>query len=266
MKNIDLVEITNTTLKEVKKHEIVTPSIFSNVFYNIANDLGVLNKFNNDEIDTFSNIVSKVVDIQEQTKESAKSLSENAKEAKIAIANKDTTTLNAVEDKMDILLEKIIKLQEQVYLDELTKIYNRKYLFDEILEFDYFKEDGVISFVDLDKFKIINDTYGHIVGDKVLILIANMLNTQEDTHAIRYGGDEFIIVSSKSIKEVEEFFEKMSAKLLSKKFKHQDRTFKVGISYGVESFKKGDAFSEVIEKVDEKMYQQKKLKKQAQLA
>jgi diguanylate cyclase (GGDEF)-like protein len=256
-----LIELTNASLKEIRKHEIITPSLYSSIFYDKAKELGLLDKFEKDEIDNVENIISKVQSIQNETKESAKTLNENAKEAQKAILKKDTSSLFNVENKMDSLLERIAKLQEQVYRDELTKVYNRKYLFEEVLEDDSFKKDGNITFIDLDKFKIINDTYGHIIGDKVLIMIATMINRYEGGDAIRYGGDEFILVSDQPIIEVQKFFEEIEQKLAKKSFKHQDRTFKVGFSYGIESFEAGESFNEIVERVDVKMYQQKKEKK-----
>ena len=262
MKNKHLVELTNTSLKEIRKHEVVTPSLYSSVFYDKAKELGLLNHFSKEEIDNVENITSKVKNLQDETNESAKNLSENAKTAKEAIINKDTTSLAKIEDNMDSLLSKIAKLQEQIYLDELTKIYNRKYLFEEVLTDDVFKEKGVVTFIDLDKFKIINDTYGHIIGDKVLIMLANMIKSCEKCKAIRYGGDEFIVISDHSEKEVETFFNSLSLKLSKKSFKHRDKTFKVGFSYGIQMYDAGDTFSKVIEKVDQKMYQQKNLRKE----
>jgi len=262
VKDKHLIEVTNATLKEIRKYEVVTPSLYGSIFYDKADELNLLNFFTKEEIDSVENVISKVRDIQEKTSENAKNLTQNAKIAKEAIINKDNTSLEQIENNMDSLLSKIAKLQEEIYIDELTKVYNRKYLFEEILTDDLFKEGGTITFIDLDKFKIINDTYGHIIGDKVLIMIANMIKGCDKSSTIRYGGDEFIVVSQLSHARVDSFFKETSQKLSKKSFKHQGKIFKVGFSYGIEKYTKGESFNKVIERVDEKMYQQKKLRKE----
>jgi len=256
-----LQEITDAVLKELRKFEIVTPEIFANLYQQKARELKLIDKIDIKELSSES-VLNKYYEIQEKTKENVEFLSENATKAQEAIKNKDEALLNDVNSKMESLMEKISKLQKQVYLDELTKVYNRKYLFEEILEQDFFKDNGVITFIDLDKFKYINDNFGHIVGDKVLSLTAKMLSEIEESEIIRYGGDEFIVVSTLTKEKVKRFFEKLTVTLSKKSFKHQDKKFKIGFSYGIETFSKGDSFSSIVEKVDEIMYEQKRLKKE----
>ena len=256
-----LQEITDAVLKELRKFEIVTPEIFSSLYQQKAKELNLIDKIDIKELSSES-VLNKYYKLQEVTKENVEFLSENASKAKEAIKNRDESLLNDVHSKMESLMEKISKLQKQVYLDELTKIYNRKYLFEEVLDQDYFKEDGIITFIDLDKFKVINDNFGHIVGDKVLSLTAKMLSEIKESDVIRYGGDEFIVVSKLDKKKVEKFFKNLIASLSKKSFKHQDKKFKIGFSYGIEKFQKGDSFSTIVEKVDEIMYEQKRRKKE----
>jgi len=256
-----LQQVTNEVFKELKKFEIVTPKLFNSVYVNVLKKLDMLELANPSEI-SGDDILKKYYKIQEETKESVKVLDENAKLAKVAIEERDDGLLTEVNHKMESLLEKISKLQEQVYLDELTKAYNRKYLFEEVLRDDYFKSDGVITFIDLDKFKYINDNFGHIIGDKVLSMITDLLKELDNSSVIRYGGDEFIVISKLSYKEVKEFFEEKSKSLSRKSFKHKEDKFKVGFSYGIEKFSKDDSFSSIVDKVDKVMYEQKKAKKE----
>jgi diguanylate cyclase (GGDEF)-like protein len=261
VENKYLQQITDAVLKELRKFEIVTPEIFSSLYKQKAKELNLLDKIDLKELSSES-VLNKYYEIQEMTKENVEFLSENASKAKEAIANKDETMLNDVNSKMESLMEKISKLQKQVYLDELTNVYNRKYLFEEILDNDFFKEQGIITFIDLDKFKQINDNFGHLIGDKVLSLTAKMLGDLENSDVIRYGGDEFIVISKSNRHEVKEFFEKLTQTLSKKSFKHQDKKFKIAFSYGIEKFKKDDSFSDIVEKVDKVMYEQKRKKKE----
>jgi diguanylate cyclase (GGDEF)-like protein len=165
------------------------------------------------------------------------------------------------------LQKKLELLEEEIYLDDLTKCHNRKWLFDKLLKSLNFKEKGVISFVDIDKFKDINDSYGHLVGDKVLYLIASMLKEIDDSYVVRYGGDEFIVLSFNSTaKKIELSLEKINNSFKTKSLKcHEDR-FKTSISFGIYEFEKGDIFFDILEIVDARMYEHKRRRKEIVLS
>lgn len=86
--------------------------------------------------------------------------------------------------------------QKRVYLDPLTGLYNRNFFNDIISTVDYQKY--AIAMMDLDKFKVINDTYGHDVGDDVLRSVSAVLKSsiREYDKLIRYGGEEFLLYIS----------------------------------------------------------------------
>ena len=91
------------------------------------------------------------------------------------------------------LFEKDELIKKAKYYDDLTKIYNRKYLFDN------FKNDifpKAVLFFDVKDFKSVNDIYGHHIGDEVLkIIVKRVKNELKQTDIfLRYGGDEFIVV------------------------------------------------------------------------
>ena len=101
---------------------------------------------------------------------------------------------------------KLIQLNEEITKDELTNCYNRYFLTSFIEDKFKFDDKSVLcnnislSVIDIDNFKYINDTYGHRFGDLVLKKIASIIiksiGDTNDTHVIRIGGDEFIIISS----------------------------------------------------------------------
>ncbi len=107
-------------------------------------------------------------------------------------------------DQLNVQLEKIAEMQEQLReqanRDPLTGLYNRRFLDlslnQEIHEADQKGEEISIIFFDIDHFKVINDQFGHLVGDAVLQSIANILlsTIREGDIACRMGGDEFIVV------------------------------------------------------------------------
>lgn len=94
--------------------------------------------------------------------------------------------------------DKISKLEEDSKRDSLTNIYNRNMISDLQQKGYFWKRVGLIL-GDVDKFKSINDTYGHDRGDEVLIRIAkcfrNVTKHYQDAYPIRLGGDEFMILA-----------------------------------------------------------------------
>ncbi len=109
-------------------------------------------------------------------------------------------TVDSLQVQADSLQDRTKKLEESNRRDALTGLYNRGFL-DHFLETAFAEsverhEPLSIAFTDLDKFKDVNDTYGHQVGDQILATTANILNANVRSSDIvaRYGGEEFIIV------------------------------------------------------------------------
>ena len=112
-------------------------------------------------------------------------------------------------------------LEKTAYYDSLTQIPNRTYLIERLELLIELRIDIVhkyyVLFIDLNRFKNINDSFGHPVGDKVLFLVAKRLKTilrEEDTIA-RLGGDEFAVILNdlSSVSEAENFARRIHKKL-----------------------------------------------------
>ncbi|MCH9813067.1 MAG: GGDEF domain-containing protein [Epsilonproteobacteria bacterium] len=259
MNTKDLQTVTNDTLKEVRNYEIVTPDFFADTFYNKAMTVDPSIDIEGVNKDSVENVLDKVLRIQKETKDHTSELKDNISLASAAIENKDDAGLGQVKNKIDDLYNRILHLEEQVYVDELTKVQNRKWLFEEVLENNHFKKDGALTFVDVDKFKVINDSYGHVAGDKVLVMIATLTTKLEDSKTVRYGGDEFIVISESADKKYQQkFFDNINSNLAKKDLTYQGHKFKVGISFGSINYKAGDNFHAIIEEVDKMMYEHKK--------
>jgi len=93
-----------------------------------------------------------------------------------------------------ITFKNISEINNQVFSDELTKAYNRKYL-NSITE-DLINEKVCFIILDIDDFKKINDTQGHLIGDIVLQILSEVIreNLRKDDIFIRWGGEEFVII------------------------------------------------------------------------
>ncbi|MBP6497716.1 MAG: hypothetical protein KA253_03485, partial [Campylobacteraceae bacterium] len=82
--------------------------------------------------------LKKIQNIKDETEKSTSILKENVSNAKVAIANKDNIALEVIENNMIDLEKKISSLQQELYIDELTHLYNRRWLFEKYLQNDIF--------------------------------------------------------------------------------------------------------------------------------
>lgn len=96
----------------------------------------------------------------------------------------------------DKLLSKLTMYTEKLYKDALTGAYNRSYYEDEIKTVN---SSAGVAVIDLDDFKLYNDTYGHNAGDIVLATVAKTIrkSIRKNDIFVRYGGDEFVLVMPK---------------------------------------------------------------------
>lgn len=260
-----LKEVTYLTVKDLKKEEIILPSTYSNAFEANAKELDV--DFNEkDEIlkdlDQDINHVHKIVD---KTIKNLDTLSTSTSKAQKAIKDKDEISLDEVNTELSKMQNEIDFLKKELFSDSLTKACNRKWFSDIFLADDKFKENGYLVFIDIDKFKDINDNFGHLLGDQVLKYLVVFLKKElacPDVKIVRYAGDEFIILFKEkaSLKiDIKDLMIGTQSKLEIQKLKSGKGTkLQFSFSFGLEKFKKNDDFAEVITKADEKMYKNKK--------
>ena len=253
--------ISNETKSSIDKMSVVTPSIYASIFSQCALEHG---ETLDDEREIAQDIMqmecSNISSLQTETSKNAGKLSASTTKAINAIQSKDENLLSEVLQETKSLRAEIEKLKEAVYRDELTHAYNRRWLHDRYLDIngEKFNDDGVLIIIDLNFFKQVNDTHGHIIGDKVLIFIANELKKSHQK-VIRYGGDEFILIfeSNTSLKNALKILNNLREDVISKKLKAHGTMFKTSFSYGGVSFKKGELFSHIVESADTKMYEDK---------
>ena len=256
--NQKLEELTDATIKEIRKLEIVLPEIYKDIFYTKANEMQIVISDNDKEM-AMIYALKKIQNLKDETEKSTSILKENVSNAKVAIANKDNLALEVIENNMIDLEKKISLLQQELYIDELTHLYNRRWLFEKYLQNDTFQENGVFAFIDINDFKRINDTYGHMVGDKVLNLLGKVLRRIDNTFAVRFAGDEFIILSQiHNEEEIEKILHTVNHNLKSTNLKHNEKVFTVDFAFGITKFSKNNTFKKIMEVADQKMYHNKK--------
>ncbi len=260
--NNKIIQIISNETKDTINHmDIVTPSIYASIFSKFAHE-------HNEEIANEAQLATDILktecvtltDMQNTTSTSAKKLSISTDKAITAIKDKDEATLNQVLQETQDLKIELEKLKEAVYKDELTHTCNRKWLRDTYLKekSEDFKDSGTLAIIDLNYFKIINDTHGHIIGDKVLIFIANQLKHTKH-NVVRYGGDEFLIMFPNSVSagKAKQILDELREGVITKKLKAHDSTFHTSFSIGVAPYAAGEKLADIIHKADQNMYTDK---------
>ncbi|PRM90705.1 GGDEF domain-containing protein [Aliarcobacter cryaerophilus] len=172
-----------------------------------------------------------------------------------------------LEETKPILESKILMeaLRQKNLTDSLTGLYNRKYL-DEIVEkqLSLDMKNGVvyaIMFLDIDYFKMVNDTYGHDIGDDILRKLAITMKKSISSNEIliRYGGEEFLILMKNATQEsAKELANKINADFSKIIFNYGGDSFSKTVSIGYSFFPTDtDQFWKCIKYADISLYEAK---------
>ncbi len=162
------------------------------------------------------------------------------------------------------------ELRELTFKDELTKLYNRRFIFNQLeIELARVRREGIVMslvLLDIDNFKEINDTYGHLCGDNVLRKLSEIIqdNIRKLDYAGRYGGEEFIIIfTATGIETAWEITERIREQFKKQKFDHEN--LKVSFSAGMikieQEAAKNRTIDDLIKEVDNLLYQGKNMGK-----
>jgi diguanylate cyclase len=196
---------------------------------------------------------------------------EETEKAKKTQENIDKLKKKIVDTEKDArqMAKKMEYFQKAATKDGLTGLYNRS-AFDIRISnaLKIFSEQGEpVSLIlfDIDNFKWINDTLGHIAGDKVLKIVADCLRDafRKNDFIARYGGDEFAVVVEKlnadiANRKILDFRENLKKKRF---FSHQVGDIDVTVSAGVAFSDEGDSADDLIHRADEDMYKSKQKKR-----
>ncbi|MGD0278424.1 MAG: diguanylate cyclase [Smithella sp.] len=168
-------------------------------------------------------------------------------------------------------LEKELKESEERYrelsiIDDLTQLYNSRHFYDQLeMEIDRLERHEyplTLLLLDLDDFKIFNDTYGHIEGDHVLFRLGQLIKRclRKEASAYRYGGEEFTIILPMTTKDEGI----VTAERIREEFKKEnfsplpDKNVNLTVSIGLAQYKKQEDMRVFVSRVDHLMYRGKK--------
>ena len=231
----------------------------------------------NNAADKFFNIESYLIDKQkineiipnlknlnESSYDFDMKIGEDHKHFHCEISNvKNTGKIIIIKDITDEMLM-IKNLQYYATMDKLTEVYNRNYFNNLAQEkLNYCNNNNrpfTIVIADLDFFKNVNDTFGHIVGDMVLRDVIKIMRDflGEGGVIFRYGGEEFIIIlEDVSQYESYEIIENIRVKIMKYHFNYEDKLINMTCSFGLYTANSENTLEDIIKKADEALYRSK---------
>jgi len=244
-------------------------------FYNLKSIEDDLEKLKVDKIFAFKGDIS-----CEDNSDVFESLIEfNSKDNEISMINHqgDKRIFNIYVHKLDFGIEnnyllelkditehksETIQLEKKALYDQLTNIYNRHYfekkLKEEFLNIDKKSDSLSLIMFDIDYFKLINDKYGHTVGDETLIFLSDFVknNIRVNDTFCRWGGEEFMILSEKSFDKTVIMADYLR-RAIDAETNSNEKIPHFTCSFGVITLKDCNSVKEGVQKVDELLYKSK---------
>lgn len=175
---------------------------------------------------------------------------------------RDISDRKAAENALRESREELREINKKLFLasrtDPLTGIPNRRDMMEK-LSIESSKENPGLCIIiaDLDKFKSVNDTYGHDMGDEVLIEIAKVMKSclPENGHICRWGGEEFcIMLPSTNIEEGMKIAEVIRAAVEKTSVNYDGISLNVTVTMGISEYKSGASVDECIKNADAALY------------
>lgn len=162
-----------------------------------------------------------------------------------------------VQEFVESINSKMSSLTKNLMIDHLTGVYNRlsseKRISEDIARVKRNNEKLTVAMFDIDDFKLFNDYYGHSVGDKCLIEVANTVknNLRESDWIARWGGDEFLVVFSNVDSETSSnVLLRIMEILKNTQIKTDQKTINMSVSIGITELVDSDDYVSILKRVD----------------
>ncbi len=173
--------------------------------------------------------------------------------------------LQVADETIASLKLEVERLERESNIDPLTKAHNRRVLvkdLEEVLSFGKEKTiDMHLIMFDADDFKKINDSFGHIAGDKTLIFLSKLIQNslRRGTRIYRYGGEEFVVILNRtSLEEALSVVDRIIKETCDSKLLYKGHDIHLTLSAGIASHTQNTSADELIERADKALYEAKK--------
>ena len=246
-----LEQITEQTKKLIDKIPIVEPKLYEKIF--------------NDAVEEYEGSVFYIN--EESVLDLSNKLHEQADNIVNAVDTEEYEKIADYRNAIVALKEENEKLLKIAYKDELTGAYGRRWLFAKKVKDGRFIDNGYLVLIDMNKFKQLNDKYGHNVGDSILKLFVEALQNKASIKnracdIVRFGGDEFLIIIGESNDfkdaEIEECLLSLKKTLVNKiQIKATGERISIDFSFGIANYLANYEFRNILEIADKKMFASK---------
>jgi len=288
------IQVINNIIEGAREERLAAKTFLNtvveelnNISFKFDNSMSDNDKINNKQIDILASLRERIdiLDLDISTSNNIEETRQNVQQG--------LEVISATVDQNEKLLQEKIRLEEQLraiqsqlnslkketlmhtqrleaqqhklYLDTLTQVYNRSAL-DERFKLEFkrwqrYQNNLVMAIVDIDNFKSINDTFGHIAGDKALKIVARALQkTIKDTDFIaRFGGEEFVVLlQDLSETEMMHPLERLRNAIKTIPFRFKGQQVTITISIGATRFIEDDKdVTDAFERADKALYEAK---------
>ena len=219
----DLKKITDVTINELLNNEVIMPSNYFECFSNNARKVNI-NISDENYNKKLENVIfqeyNKIENYMNEIAIKSDKLYESINQSKEAIKNKDTLKLTKIYEEIEILQKELDELRNDIYTDETTKSYNRKWIYKKFLKKDLtFKNSGYAVLVNILNLDYIQKEYGDLISTNLVVFIINKLKEQLKEHNLkfkvaRFTNDQLIFfVDTKDESELKSIFIAFSSQL-----------------------------------------------------
>ncbi|WP_299177186.1 GGDEF domain-containing protein [uncultured Neptuniibacter sp.] len=174
--------------------------------------------------------------------------------------------MHEAQAEIQALKDELNKTRQDARVDPLTNLFNRRAFDAELNQLVSLQGSDLVSsfiLVDIDHFKRFNDTYGHLMGDKVLQYVGKLLKEvcQEPMLPVRFGGEEFaVLMPGTTKKEAADIADQVRQKIQAIRIKQKksgEIISSITASFGVSQLVNGESAEQLVERTDKALYQAK---------
>ncbi|WP_022941776.1 GGDEF domain-containing protein [Psychromonas hadalis] len=255
----NLRKITDKTIQELLQDEIILPSSYFKLFDKNAKKMSVDINDEHFESEISSVIVEELRDINsymKKTVENIDTLSDVTQEAQKAIKDKDENKLSTIGFALAEMKNEIQALKGLIYLDPLTKTFNRKWIYNHAInENGGFKTKGLLLLIDVTDCNYLADKYGSLIADNVIIYISKFLTRKFENENInfdiaKYSNNQFVLfINEEALASITSFLINAKIELSNTTLKSKSGLmFKTNFNFGLVKYAANEDFQRSLEK------------------
>lgn len=259
-----IIKIDKESLNRQQKYQQAIATLVENLSENMENSSSKTKGFADNLKQNINFLES--IDLPEELKTTVGQLSANAVSL-CDVSQKFESQVSAAKFEIEQLKEELEKSQKLALTDALTGLSNRRVFeacYNEVMA-DENAPTASLIMMDIDNFKVFNDTHGHLVGDQVLKVVGKLLleECRDPLLAVRFGGEEFVMYCpAMSVDQACELAERVRKKLSTISLSNKrtgEKVSTVTASFGVAQVEANDLLGDLVEKADKALYKSKSL-------